>query len=89
MRIVFFRRRASLKITIIVSFLLLCSFMIYRFSGSGGKRKGTEYLSIDVSCMCVRVWHMHSMCARLKRNMTVVIPHDGKLGKVKWNYTYL
>ena len=53
MRIVFFRRRALLKITIIVSFLLLCSFMIYRFSGSGGKRKGTEYLSIDVSCMCV------------------------------------
>ena len=55
MRIVFFRRRALLKITIIVSFLLLCSFMIYRFSGSGGKRKGTEYLSIDVSCMCVCV----------------------------------
>ena len=69
MRIVFFRRRALLKITVIVSFLLLCSFMIYRFSGSGGKRKGTEYLPMDVSCgmcvcvcVCVRVAYAQYVC---------------------------
>ncbi|XP_070180117.1 N-acetylgalactosaminyltransferase 7-like isoform X2 [Littorina saxatilis] len=47
MRIVFFKRRAVLKISIIASCLFFCSYAVFRFVGSGEKKRSTEHLSID------------------------------------------
>ncbi|XP_076463576.1 N-acetylgalactosaminyltransferase 7-like isoform X2 [Babylonia areolata] len=46
MRIVFLRRRPLLKLVILISFIICCSIIFYRLSGSGHK-KGTELFDID------------------------------------------